>query len=193
MAVMPSAGTEFAGYRLVWVVSQGEMSTLFLAEDPYLGAVIALKVLLADDDASRTRFLEESSIAASMNQPNVIPIYDIGSGDGLVYIAMRCATGTDLRKLLQENGRLAAGRSVFLIGQAARALDAAHRHGLVHRGIKPANLLIVPGADGSARERKARCRDHRLPFRGLCRDASGVAGGCRLSSRLSLSRGARPA
>jgi serine/threonine-protein kinase len=78
----------------------------------------------------------------------VIPIHDIGSNDGLVYIAMRCVTGTDLRQMLQENGRLAADRSVFLVGQAARALDAAHRHGLVHRGIKPANLLVEPRADG---------------------------------------------
>jgi serine/threonine protein kinase len=152
MAVMPPAGTEFAGYRLVWVVSRGDMGTLFLAEDPYLGAVIALKVLdpsLADDDVSRTRFLEESSIAASMNHPNVIPIHDIGSSDGLLYIAMHCVTGTDLRQMLQENGRMAAGQAVFFIGQAARALDAAHRYGLVHRGIKPTNLLIRPGADGS--------------------------------------------
>src|SRR5579862_8900014 len=124
MAVMPAAGTEFAGYRLVWVVSKGDTSTLFLAEDPYLGAVIALKVLdpsLADDE-SRTRFLEASSIAASLSHPNVIPIHDIGSSDGLVYLAMRCVTGTDLRQMLQEHGRLAADRSVFLIGQAARAL-----------------------------------------------------------------------
>src|SRR5215469_11411959 len=135
MAAMPPAGTEFAGYRLVWVASKGDLSTLFLAEDPYLGTVIALKVLepsLADDEVFRTRFLDEARLAASMNHPNVIPIHDIGSSDGLVYIAMRCVTGTDLRQLLQENGRLAADRSMFLVGQAARALDAAHRHGLVH-------------------------------------------------------------
>ena len=151
MAVMPTAGTEFAGYRLVWVISKGDTSTLFLAEDPYLGAVIALKVLdpsLAGDE-SRTRFLEASAIAASLNHPNVIPIHDIGSSDGLVYLAMRCVTGTDLRQMLQEHGRLPADRSVFLIGQAARALDAAHRHGLVHRGVKPANVLVESGADGS--------------------------------------------
>ena len=112
MAELPLVGEEFAGYRLVSVLGRGGMSVVFRAENPRLGNVIALKVLdpsLANDDIFRTRFLEESRIAASMNHPNVIPIHDMGSSDGLLYIAMRCVTGTDLRQMLKKRGRLPAG------------------------------------------------------------------------------------
>jgi serine/threonine-protein kinase len=152
MAEMPLVGEEFAGYRLVSVLGRGGMSVVFRAENPRLGNVIALKVLdpaLADDDIFRTRFLEESRIAASMNHPNVIPIHDMGSSDGLLYIAMRCVTGTDLRQMLKKRGRLQPDTAVFLLEQAARALDAAHRRGLVHRDVKPGNLLVERGNEGS--------------------------------------------
>ena len=152
MPKMPLVGEEFAGYRLVSVLGRGGMSVVFQAENPRLGNVIALKVLdpsLAGDDIFRTRFLEESRIAASMNHPNVIPIHDMGSSDGLLYIAMRCVTGTDLRQMLKKRGRLQPDTSVFLLEQAARALDAAHRRGLVHRDVKPGNLLVERGNEGS--------------------------------------------
>ena len=149
---LPLVGEEFAGYRLVSVLGRGGMSIVFRAENPRLGNVIALKVLdpaLANDDVFRTRFLEESRIAASMNHPNVIPIHDMGSSDGLLYIAMRCVMGTDLRQMLKKRGRLQPETAVFLLEQAARALDAAHRRGLVHRDVKPGNLLVERGNDGS--------------------------------------------
>ena len=152
MVELPLVGEEFAGYRLVSVLGRGGMSVVFRAENPRLGNVIALKVLdpsLANDDIFRARFLEESRIAASMNHPNVIPIHDMGSSDGLLYIAMRCVTGTDLRQMLKKRGRLPAEAAVFLLEQAARALDAAHRRGLVHRDVKPGNLLVERGNDGS--------------------------------------------
>ncbi len=153
MPDLPLVGDEFAGYRLRAVLGRGGMSVVYQAENPRLGSVIALKVLapeLAGDDAFRTRFLEESRIAASLNHPNVIPIYDAGSSDGLLYIAMRYVSGTDMRQMIKKRGRLLPGTAWFLLGQAARALDAAHRKGLVHRDVKPGNLLVERGGDDDA-------------------------------------------
>src|SRR6516225_7333160 len=150
MAELPLVGEEFAGYRLRSVLGRGGMSVVYQAENPRLGSIVALKVLapeLATDDVFRARFLEESRIAASLNHPNVIPIYDTGSSAGLLYIAMRYVSGTDLRQMLKKRGRLIPSTALFLTGQAARALDAAHRHGLVHRDVKPGNLLIERGSD----------------------------------------------
>jgi hypothetical protein len=150
MPELPLVGTDFAGYRLRAVLGRGGMSIVYQAENPRLRSLIALKVLapeLADDQVFRTRFREESQIAASLNHPHVIPIHDFGSSDGLLYIAMRYVSGTDLRHLIEERGWLAPGTAVQLLGQAARALDAAHRSGLVHRDVKPGNLLISQGGD----------------------------------------------
>jgi len=151
MPELPMVGDEFAGYLLRAVVGRGGMSVVFQAENPRLGSVVALKVLapeLATNDVFRARFLEESRIAASLNHPNVIPIYDIGPSDGLLYIAMRYVTGTDLRALLKKQAPIPPADAVFLVGQAARALDTAHRKGLVHRDVKPGNLLIERGLEG---------------------------------------------
>jgi len=144
-------GDEFAGYRLRAVIGRGGMSVVYQAENPRLGSVVAVKVLapeLATDDVFRARFLEESRIAASLNHPNVIPIYDMGPSDDLLYIAMRYVAGTDLRAMLKKHSPIPPADAVFLTGQAARALDAAHRKGLVHRDVKPGNLLIEHGLDG---------------------------------------------
>jgi serine/threonine-protein kinase len=150
MAGLPLVGDEFAGYRVRAVLGRGGMSVVYQAENLRLSSVIALKVLapdLASDDVFRARFLEESRIAASLNHPNVIPIYDMGSQDDLLYIAMRYVSGTDMRQMIKKRGRILPATALFLVGQAARALDAAHRRGLVHRDVKPGNLLIERGAD----------------------------------------------
>ncbi len=150
MVELPLVGDEFAGYRVRAVLGRGGMSVVYQAENLRLSSVIALKVLapeLAADDVFRARFLEESRIAASLNHPNVIPIYDMGSQDELLYIAMRYVSGTDLRQMIKKRGRILPATALFLIGQAARALDAAHRKGLVHRDVKPGNLLIERGGD----------------------------------------------
>ena len=150
MSGLPLVGDEFAGYRVRSVLGRGGMSVVYQAENLRLSSVIALKVLapeLAADDVFRARFLEESRIAASLNHPNVIPIYDMGSHDELLYIAMRYVSGTDMRQMIKKRGRILPATALFLVGQAARALDAAHRKGLVHRDVKPGNLLIERGSD----------------------------------------------
>lgn len=147
---LPMIGDEWAGYRLRGIIGRGGMSAVYEAENPRLGSSVALKVLapeLAEDDVFRARFLKESRIAASLNHPNVVPIYDMGSNAGLLYIAMRYVSGADLRAVLKVRHRLPPDEALALVGQAARALDAAHRQGLVHRDVKPGNILVERGSD----------------------------------------------
>jgi serine/threonine-protein kinase len=145
----PLAGAEFAGYRIESVLGQGGMGAVYLATHVRLGRRAALKLLLpvhALDDAFRERFVRESQIAASLDHPNVVPVYDADEEQGVLYIAMRYVEGEDLGSLLRREGRLTPERALPLIAQAASALDAAHASGLVHRDVKPANILI--GAPG---------------------------------------------
>jgi serine/threonine protein kinase len=150
MPMMPLVGDEFAGYRLLGVVGRGGMSVVYRAENPRLGSTVALKVLapeIATNDLFRTRFLQESRIAASLSHPNVIPIYDMGSHVDLLFIAMRYVDGHDMRDLLRAKRPLPPSEALYLVGQSGRALDYAHRHSLVHRDVKPANLLVEDGVD----------------------------------------------
>ena len=150
MSSLPLVGCDWAGYRLLAVLGRGGMGTVYKAEQPRIGRVVALKVMapeLAADDVFRARFLTESSTAASLSHPNIIPIYDMGPCEDLLYIAMRYVAGTDLRAVLKAHRRLSPSQALLLIGQTARALDAAHRSGLVHRDVKPGNILVERGAD----------------------------------------------
>jgi len=146
----PQVGEEFAGYRLESEISRGGMSVVFLAQNWRLGNYVALKVLapeFAHDATFRARFLNESRVAASLNHPNVVPIIDFDAYDGHLYIAMRYVAGADLGQMIARQVRLDPGTTVHLLGQAALALDAAHRRDLVHRDVKPANLLIERTSD----------------------------------------------
>jgi Protein kinase domain len=139
-------GTEVAGYRIARVLGRGGMSVVYLAHDLRLNRNVALKLLapeLAEDEAFRVRFLRESRLAASLDHPNVVPVYEAGEVDGLLYIAMRYVPGTDLKALLRTEGALAPERALVLVGQVASALDAAHERGLVHRDVKPSNVLLT--------------------------------------------------
>jgi serine/threonine-protein kinase len=145
---MPQVGGEFAGYRIQRLIGRGGMSIVYRAESSRMGRVVALKVLaseLAQDDAFRERFVRESKLAASLDHPNIVPIYDAGDEGGLLYIAMRYVKG-GLRTLLEHKGRLTVERTASVIAQIASALDAAHDLGLVHRDVKPANVLISFGS-----------------------------------------------
>lgn len=149
----PRVGTELAGYRLDSLLGFGGMSVVYLAEDLRLKRRVALKLLaagLAEDESFRDRFLRESELAASIDHPNIIPIYEAGTTEDLLFIAMRYVQGRDLRERLQS-GRLNPADAIGILAQVASALDAAHARGLVHRDVKPSNVLLDTGArpDGS--------------------------------------------
>jgi serine/threonine-protein kinase len=138
-------GTEFAGYRIERTLGRGGMGVVYLAEDARLKRKVALKVLapeLADDDRFRDRFIRESELAASLDAPNVLPVFEAGEHHGSLYIAMRYVEGSDLRGLIDQSP-LALGDALTVLDGVARALDAAHAKGLVHRDVKPGNILIA--------------------------------------------------
>ena len=165
----PRVGTELAGYRIESLLGWGGMSVVYLAEDLRLKRRVALKLLaasLAKDEPFRDRFLRESELAASIDHPNIIPIYEAGTTDDLLFIAMRYVEGRDLGERLRR-GRLDPADAIGILAQVASALDAAHGRGLVHRDVKPSNLLVDPGSPGRLRSRLPRgLRPHEAGLRG---------------------------
>ncbi|MEU8151102.1 serine/threonine-protein kinase [Nonomuraea sp. NPDC048901] len=140
-------GQEVAGYYIEDIVGKGGMAVVYLALDPRLSRRVALKILnpvLSVDDRFRQRFILESRTVASIEHPNIIPIYEANAdADGVLYIAMRYVDGLDLRRLIYDRGALPIAQANQIISQVAAALDAAHAHDLIHRDVKPANILLA--------------------------------------------------
>jgi non-specific serine/threonine protein kinase len=140
-----AVGTEFAGYRIEAVAVRGGMGVVYRATQLRLTRPVALKLVtpeLARDPSFRERFRREWMVAASIDHPNVIPVYEAGEADGALFIAMRWVEGTNLRTIVGDSG-LDPSRAALLVNQVARALDAAHERDLIHRDVKPANILIT--------------------------------------------------
>jgi serine/threonine-protein kinase len=138
-------GINVADYRIEALVGRGGMGVVYRAEQVRLKRTVALKLLapeLAGQRAFRERFHRECELAASLDHPNVVTVYDAGEIEGVLYVAMQYVDGADLRSLLADEGPLAPGRAVSLLAGVASALDAAHGHGLVHRDVKPGNILV---------------------------------------------------
>jgi streptogramin lyase/predicted Ser/Thr protein kinase len=139
------AGDLLLGYRVERVLGRGGMGVVYLAQQLVLDRLVALKLLapeLAEDAEFRERFLRESRLAASLDHPNIVPVFDAGEVEGRLYIAMRYVEGRDLGQVLAEEGPLEPARAIALLAPIADALDAAHAKGLVHRDVKPSNILL---------------------------------------------------
>ncbi len=143
-------GDTLAGYRIETRVGDGSTGEVYTALDTSLDRRVALKVLrpdLARDDRFRERFLRESRVAASLEHPNIVPIHAVGEEGDVLFIAMRYVDGRDLGEILDQAGRLDPERTLALLAQVASALDAAHDRGLVHRDVKPGNILVARHGD----------------------------------------------
>jgi serine/threonine protein kinase len=142
---LPEIGEELAGYKIEAVAGRGGMGVVFRAEHLHLSRIVALKVLTADlagNRSFRQRFVREAQTAARLDHPNIVPVFDAGEAEGLLYIAMKYIEGVDLGHVLDAEERLTPQRTVDLLADIADALDVSHGAGLVHRDVKPGNVLV---------------------------------------------------
>src|SRR3989440_2187133 len=150
------SGRLFGQYEIYGIAGRGGMGVVYRARQRRLERDVALKVIsseIADGSDFRARFARESRLAASIDHPHVVSVYDAGEDDGELYLAMQWIEGADLRSLLDEGGELPPRRAITIAAQIADALDAAHQKELIHRDVKPGNILV----------RRIGGRDHAYP------------------------------
>jgi hypothetical protein len=144
-------GAEYAGYEIVRILGRGGMGIVYLAREPRLDRLVALKVIrpdLAHDPTFRARFRSESRTAAAIEHPHVVTVFGAGERNGLLYVAMRYVPGRDLGRIVAADGPLSPATAAQVIGQVATGLDAVHAAGLVHRDVKPGNVIVGDQTDG---------------------------------------------
>lgn len=146
-----AAGQEIAGYRLDTEIGRGSSATVYRARDERLGRLAALKILapeLAGDETFRQWFVPELRAVTAIRNPHIVPVFEAGLADGMLYLAMRYVPGGDVRALAVREGPLPVGRVAAIVWQTASALDAMHAAGLVHRDVKPENILVDVTPEG---------------------------------------------
>src|SRR4051794_27054577 len=152
---MTAVGDLIGGYRVTGVIGRGAMSTVYSAHDERLNREVALKLLSAEyglDFIFRARFEREYRLTALLNHPNIVPVFDAGEWHDQLYIVQQLVDGPNLATVIQHESPLTLARTVAIVGQVADALDEAHQHRVVHRDVKPANILLdEPSGNGTER------------------------------------------
>lgn len=145
MVTIPTIGSVVGGCRIDSLIGEGGMGTVYRSTRISDGSVVALKLLspeLARNEAFRRRFRKESELVSRLDHPHIVPVFEAGESDGAFYIAMRLVEGTDLKRLIEEEGKLDPERTLKILRQVSGAVDSAHAAGLVHRDVKPQNVLL---------------------------------------------------